>query len=150
MILALLLSLATQDGNRFAYLDESDPYYVSGAFPRLATPQWVGEPGVEAAMILSIDDMMDTAKYERFLRPVLDRLKKIDGRAPVAIFTCKVDPRDEQLQKWLYEGLSLDNHTTTHPHPLLRDGKFDGPKADVDRCTDLLFQIPNNRPAAYR
>jgi putative membrane-bound dehydrogenase-like protein len=150
MLLALILGLATQDGNRFAYLDESDPYYVSGAFPKLATPQWVGEPGVEAAMILSIDDMKDTAKYERFLRPLLDRLKKIDGRAPVAIFTCEVDPRDERLQQWLEEGLSLDNHTTTHPHPLLRDGKFDGPKADVDRCTDLLFQIPHNRPAAYR
>jgi putative membrane-bound dehydrogenase-like protein len=151
MLLTLLAGvLALQDGNRLTYLDESDPYYVSGRFPKLTTPQWVGEPGVEAALIFSIDDMMDTAKYEAFLRPLLDRLKKVDGRAPVSILTCKVDPRDEQLQRWLVEGLSLDNHTATHPHPLLRDGDFAKARANVDRCTDMLFDIPNNRPVAFR
>src|SRR5687767_9267062 len=105
LVLALLLP---QDGNRLTYLDESDPYYVSGRFPKLTTPQWVGDAGVQAALIFSIDDMMDTAKYEAFLRPLIDRLKKVDGRAPVSIFTCKVDPRDEQLQRWLLEGLSFD------------------------------------------
>src|SRR3989442_13999113 len=95
-VLALLGPQAPEerkaDGNRLAYLDESDPYHVSGSFPKLATPQWVGEEGVEAVAVLSIDDMRDAAKYEAFLRPILDRLKKIDGRAPVSIMTCKVDP----------------------------------------------------------
>ncbi|RPH42432.1 MAG: dehydrogenase, partial [Planctomycetota bacterium] len=151
IIIALLASvLALQDGNRLTYLDESDPYYVSGRFPKLTTPQWVGEEGVQAALIFSIDDMMDTAKYEAYLRPLLDRLKKVDGRAPVSILTCKVDPRDEQLQRWLVEGLSLDNHTSTHPHPLLRDGDFAKARGNVDRCTDMLFDIPNNRPVAFR
>jgi putative membrane-bound dehydrogenase-like protein len=138
------------DANRLTYLDGSDPYYVSGSFPKLVTPQWIGEEGVEAALLFSIDDMKDVAKYEAFLRPLLDRLKKIDGRAPVSIMTCQVDPKDERLQGWLKEGLGLENHTIEHPHPLLRDGDFAKARANVDCGTDLLFEIPNNRPVAFR
>ena len=50
------------DGNRLAYLDESDPFYVSRSFPKLVTPQWVGEEGVEAVVILAIDDMRRTSR----------------------------------------------------------------------------------------
>jgi len=42
--------------------DENDPFYVSRGFPKLTTPQWVGEPGVEAVVILAIDDMKEVAK----------------------------------------------------------------------------------------
>ena len=52
-----------------------------------STPQWVGEPDVDAVVVLAIDDMRDPKKYETFLRPILNRLKKIDGRAPVSIMT---------------------------------------------------------------
>src|SRR5207248_7124327 len=76
-----------QNGNRLAYLDEVDPYYPHKSFPKLITPQWVGEPGVEAVVILAIDDMRDPKKYEAFLRPILRRLQQIDGRAPVSIMT---------------------------------------------------------------
>lgn len=55
------------DGNRLAYLDGSDPYYVSGEFPKLITPQWVGEEGVEAVVVLAIDDMRGYEKWETFL-----------------------------------------------------------------------------------
>jgi len=79
----------------------SDPFYPNAAFPKVTTPQWIGEPGVEAVVILAIDDMSDTAKYETFLRPILNRLKQIDGRAPLSIMTCKVNPSDPQLQSWL-------------------------------------------------
>src|SRR3954466_10537532 len=72
------------DGNRLTYLDGNDPYFVSQQFPRLTTPQWVGEDGVDAVVILAIDDMNATAKYETFLRPILRRLQVIDGRAPVS------------------------------------------------------------------
>jgi hypothetical protein len=48
------------NGNRLAYLDSDDPFYVGRAFPKLITPQWVGEEGVDAVVILSIDDMRDT------------------------------------------------------------------------------------------
>ncbi len=72
--------------NRLAYLDGEDPFYVGVAFPRLATPQWVGENGVEAVVTLGIDDMRDHRIYESFCRPILERLKQIDGRAPLSIF----------------------------------------------------------------
>ena len=57
--LALVLSgpALAADGNRLAHLDECDPYYPHRTFPKLVTPQWVGEPGVDAVVVLAIDDM---------------------------------------------------------------------------------------------
>ncbi len=41
-----------------AYRDHfTNPYWPSIASPKLTTPQWIGEDGVEAAAVLSIDDM---------------------------------------------------------------------------------------------
>ncbi|MBI3467569.1 MAG: hypothetical protein HY000_31550, partial [Planctomycetes bacterium] len=113
------------DGNRLTYLDELNPYYVSRTFAKLTTPQWVGEKGVEAVVVLAIDDMRGHEKWEAFLRPILERLKQIDGRAPVSIMTCTIDPQDPHLQTWLKEGVSLEVHTIDHPCPLLKDGDFD-------------------------
>ena len=62
-------------GNRLAYLDDLDPYYPHTKFPKLITPQWVAEPGVEAVVVFAIDDMRDPKKYEAFLRPILARKK---------------------------------------------------------------------------
>src|SRR6186997_3684131 len=76
-------------GNRLAYLDENDPYYPSRTFPKLITPQWVGEPGVDAVVVLAIDDMRGHEKWEAFLRPILERLKQLYGTAPVSIMTCQ-------------------------------------------------------------
>lgn len=137
------------DGNRLAYLDGHDIYYPQTKFPKLITPQWIGEDGVDAVVILAIDDMRDTAKYETYLRPILQRLKQIDGRAPLSIMTCNVKPDDPQLQTWLQEGLSLEVHTFDHPCPLLQ-GSLDKAKATYDKCVDLMFSIPNNTPVAYR
>src|SRR6266705_6906946 len=67
---------AKSSANRLTYLDESDPFYPGLHFPKLTTPQWVGEEGVEAVVILAIDDMRETEKYETFLRPILERLKQ--------------------------------------------------------------------------
>src|SRR5258706_5340586 len=103
------------DANRLAYLDEADPFHPGVGFPKLTTPQWVGEPGVEAVVILGIDDLNQPDRWEKFLRPILDRLKQIDGRAPVSIMTASADPQDSQLQTWLKEGLSLETHTLKHP-----------------------------------
>ncbi|MEC8304717.1 MAG: polysaccharide deacetylase family protein, partial [Planctomycetota bacterium] len=124
-LLAWLDSSQAQDpldrhtaGNRLTYLDEPcDPYYVGQSFPKLITPQWVGEQGVEAVVTLAIDDMRDPAQYEAYLRPILDRLKKIDGRAAVSIMTNQVDPNDEQVSRWIREGVTIDVHTIDHPCP---------------------------------
>ena len=40
--------------------------------------------------MLAIDDMRDTAKYEAYLRPILNRLKAIDDRAALSIMTNQV------------------------------------------------------------
>jgi hypothetical protein len=54
---------AETNANRLTYLDETDPFCVGRNFPKLTTPQWVGEPGVEAVVILAIDDMRDPQRW---------------------------------------------------------------------------------------
>ncbi len=149
--LVLCSSVAAADGNRLTYLDEfCDPYYPHKDFPKLITPQWVGDKDVECVVVLAIDDMRDPEKYETYLRPILDRLKQIDGRAPVSIMTNQVDPKHERLQQWLKEGLSLEVHTFDHPCPCLAGGDFDKAKGTYDKCVDLLNEIPGNVPVAFR
>ena len=138
------------DGNRLVYLDESDPYYVSLDFPRLTTPQWIGEKGVELAVVLSIDDMRDVGHYENYLRPIIERLKKIDGRAPLSIMTNSIPPAEPHLQTWLSEGLSLETHTIDHPCPLLNGNDFLKAKSTFDRCIDLMTKVEGNLPVAFR
>ena len=137
--------------NDYAYLDEFlNPYYPHAVFPKLTTPQWIGEPDVDAVVTLGIDDMRDTAKYESYLRPILNRLKAIDGRAAVSIMTCKIDPNDPQLQEWLDEGVSLETHTVAHPCPCLQGGDFAKAKATYDDCVDMMFAVDRNHPVAFR
>lgn len=139
------------DANRLAYLDAPcNPYYVGIDSPRLTTPQWVGEEGVDAVVVLAIDDMKDTAKYEAFLRPLLNRLKAIDGRAPVSIMTCSVDPADPQLQAWLEEGLSIEPHTWRHRCPCLQQRDISASKQSIDFSLDLMAAVPGNRPVGFR
>ena len=154
--LAICFSLApakAQTGagaNRLTYLDGSDPFYAGLNLPRLTTPQWAGEPGVEAAVILAIDDLREPEKYETFLRPILDRLRQIDGRAPVSIFCNQLDARNPQLQSWLREGLSFEVHTLTHPCPLLANRDFLAAAANYQDCVELLNRIPGNKAVAFR
>ena len=110
----------------------------------------MGEGGVEAVVVLAIDDMRGVEKWETFLRPIIDRLKQLHGRAALSIMTCSVDPQDAQLQKWLAEGLSLEVHTIDHPCPLLQGGDLAKAKSTFDRCVDLMDRIPGNRAVAFR
>ena len=136
--------------NRLTYLSEGDPFHPHLDFPKLTTPQWVGDMGVEAVVTLGIDDMRGPERYESFLRPVLDRLKEIDGRAPVSIMTNSFKPDHPQAQTWLQEGLSIEVHTLTHPCPLLQQGNFRRAAEVVHGGLDLLAGIPGNHPIAYR
>src|SRR5687768_16900744 len=90
LVFALALPLgvirsAESPANRLSYLQSEDPYYPNVGLARFTTPQWIGEPGVEAVVILAVDDLKETPKFETYLRPILERLKKIDGRAPASI-----------------------------------------------------------------
>src|SRR5437588_2082950 len=153
-VLFLLLfasrAVAGSDANRLTCLDRSDPFYVGRNFPKLTTPQWVGEPGVEAVVILAIDGMTQPERWEKFLRPILERLKEIDGRAPLSIMTVKIEPQASQLQIWLKEGLSLEVHTLTHPCPCLAQGNFRAAADTYYGCIELMNQIPGNKPVAFR
>ncbi|MFV2068251.1 MAG: PVC-type heme-binding CxxCH protein, partial [Pirellulales bacterium] len=145
------VSTWASDGNRLAYLDDlGNPYYVGRSMAKLTTPQWIGEPGVKAAVVLSIDDMNTPERYEAFLRPILDHLKQIDGRAPVSIMTTHVDPSHPRLQSWLQEGVSIEAHTYDHPCPCLQGGELAKAKSTYDRSVDLLSTIPNTAPVAFR
>jgi hypothetical protein len=111
---------------------------------------WVGEEGVEAVVILSIDDMSDPAKYAAYLQPIFDRLRKIDDRSPVSILTNRPDIRDPQLDTFIKQGVSIDVHTTTHPCPLFSGEGFDWAKNNVLQCTTQLSRIPGAHPVAFR
>jgi putative membrane-bound dehydrogenase-like protein len=145
------LPVQGQDANRLTYLDEFlAPSYVHRDFPKLTTPQWLGEEDVEAVVVLAIDDMRETEKYEQYLRPILDRLKEIDGRAPVSIMTNRVEPQEAKLQQWLDEGVSIEVHTYDHPCPCLQKGDFSAARETYEKCVDLMASIPGNRPVAFR
>ena len=136
--------------NRLAYLDGEDPFHVGLAFPRLTTPQWVGEKGVDAVVTLGIDDMRDHLIYETFCRPILERLKQVDGRAPLSIFCNTITPTEPLLQRWLKEGLSVEVHTLTHPCPILAKGNFTAAANTYHGSVDLMNHIPDNLPVAFR
>ena len=136
--------------NRLAYLDGEDPFHVGLAFPRLTTPQWVGEKGVDAVVTLGIDDMRDHLIYESFCRPILERLKQIDGRAPLSIFCNTITPTEPLLQQWLKEGLSVEVHTLTHPCPILAKANFTAAANTYHGGVDLMNHIPDNLPVAFR
>ena len=141
---------AAADGNRLTYLDGSDPYYVGRDFPKLTTPQWVGEEGVKAVVVLAIDDMREVGPYEAMLRPIIERLKQIDGRGPASIMTNQIDPAHPHLQTWIKEGVSIDTHTFDHPCPLLAGGDFAKAKGTYERCVDLMAAIPGSKAVAFR
>lgn len=151
-LVSLFFSAAAfcSEANRLVYLMESDPFYVGGSFPKLATPQWVGDSNVEAVVTLGIDDMRASQPYENFFRPILERLKKIDGRAPVSIFSVAPKADDPRLQEWIKEGLSLEVHTLTHPCPILAQSNFVAAANVYFGCIDLLASIPGNHPVAFR
>src|SRR4051812_22466023 len=138
------------NGNRLTYLAEPDPFYVGGNFPKLATPQWIGESNIEAVVTFGVDDMRASQPYETFLRPILERLKQIDGRAPVSIFSVAPTPDDPRLQEWLKEGLTMEVHTLTHPCPILAKSNFVAAADVFYGCVDLLSKIPANKPVAFR
>ncbi len=127
-----------------------DPYHPGPGSPRLTTPQWVGEEGVEAVVVLSIDDMRAPEPYDRYLYLILNRLEAIDDRAPVSIFVNGLEPGHPTLQTWLGRGLSLEVHTTDHPCPLLQGGDLSRARSTVERCIDLLNEVPGSSPVAYR
>ena len=138
------------DANRLTYLDERDPYYPHAGLARLTTPQWVGEEGVDAVILLSVDDMggppfqprydVSPDAFLEFLMPLVERLQAIDGRAPVAVMTCQSRPDDPTAARMLEIGMSLDCHTYTHRFPFLKFGD-ESPQRKATRCGSAVTTI---------
>ena len=140
-------------GNRLAFLDSpNDPYFVGLNTARLAVPQWVGEPGIDVVYVASIDDLSagGTGGFESFLRPILNRMKQVDGRAPVSIFATSVNPTDPQIQSWLAEGLTIESHTSNHPCPAMMAAGLNAAKATYDASIDNIATIPGTDAVAFR
>ena len=56
---------APPDANRFTYLYDQNPYYVNGDFPKIITPQWVGEEGVDGSRVVNPSSYWAHAKSLR-------------------------------------------------------------------------------------
>ena len=142
----------TSLGNRLAYLDEpNNPWQMERGSAKLITPQWIGEEGVEAVIVLAIDDMSgDGQHFRNYLTPIINRLKEIDGRGPVSITCNQPEPEHPNMQWFLQQGISLETHTLTHPCPLLQRHRFRRASFDYHGCVDLLAQTPNNRSVGFR
>lgn len=139
------------DTNQLIYLETPLVYYPHSRFPKLTTPMWLGEPGVDTAIILSFDDIREVKTQDQFLRPILTRLKEIEGgRSPLSIMASQVAPKQQILQRWIKEGITIEAHTTAHLCPLLQ--KYDLKRAlkDFHSCIDYLCTIPGNTPLAFR
>lgn len=145
-------------GNRFAYLEGfCGPFYPDMGTARLATPQWVGVDGVEAVVVLAIDDLrfVDTDRkrpelFESYLRPILERLKKIDGRAPVSMMANWIDQPHPLFARWLEEGCTVEVHTRTHACPLLSKRDFAAAQASYQEGVDQLSKLLPKPPVAFR
>ncbi|MDA7632658.1 c-type cytochrome [bacterium] len=146
-----LVSVSTSfAADSLVVLDENDPFYVDHTFPKLTTPQWIGDSVTDAVVVLAIDDMREPQKYEAFLRPIIDRLKAIDGKSHVSIMSNAIDPSLPHYQDWINEGVSLEVHTLTHPCPLLARNDFSSAEDTFFGGIDLLNHVPGNLPVAYR
>ena len=146
------LPVLGSEANRLAHLDEpNNPWQFDQHSAKLITPQWIGEAGVEGVAVLAIDDMSgDGQNFRNYLSPIIERLKRIDGRGPVSI-TCNRPEPDHPNMQWFFEqGVSLETHTMTHPCPLLQRYDFRRARANYHGCVDLLAMIPNNRSVGFR
>ena len=152
LLLVVLLPVQGADGNRLVHLDEpNNPWQFNRQSAKLITPQWIGEDGVEGVAVLAIDDMSgDGQHFRNYLTPIIERLKRIDGRGPVSITSNRPEPDHPNMQWFFEQGVSLETHTLTHPCPLLQRYDFRRARANYHGCVDLLAMIPNNRSVGFR
>jgi hypothetical protein len=143
------LALAV-DGNRLTYLDESSPFWPNEQDAEVRDAAVDRRAGRRGRGILAIDDMREPAKYEAFLRPILERLKKIDGRAPVSIMT---NTSHRMIRSWRrgcargFRSKSTRSRIRARVSARRASRKR---RATYHECVDLLASIPGNRPVAFR
>lgn len=128
----------------------AEPFAPDRQRARLTTPQWIGRPGVEAAIVVSIDDLDASEPHARFLAPILEQLETTTGRGAVSLLANRPDPTDPGLPPLLSRGVSIGGHSETHACPLLQAGSLARAQRDVHANLLRLFSIPGNRPIVFR
>jgi hypothetical protein len=96
------------DANRLVELDGETSSTGRTVRPRLTTPQWVGEEGVDCVVLLGLEAEGTLAEWQPVVRPVVERLKQIEGRAPLSLFARDVDPGEPPLRTWLLDGVRVE------------------------------------------
>ena len=157
--------MAGPTGNRLTYLDEFRPLPRRAGLPQADDPP-VGRRGRGRGGRHAGDRRHDGQRRRSmrpFLRPILDRLKAIDGRAPVSIMTCKRRPRRPRAPALAQGGGEPRRPHADPPLPACSSGgdfaeaKADGPRlhrpAQPDprqparRLPDALLRLPQHASA---
>ena len=121
------------------------------------TPQWIGEPGVEAAVILFIDDLVvvddlnqNYWQFDNYLQPIMASLQQIDKRTPISIMSNNAVSGSyiPMVAAWIEKGVSIEVHSLDHFCPMLLGdctavSRYYGSIDNI--ATDIL-----NVPVAFR
>ena len=77
LLVSICATTWAADGNRLVHLDEpNNPWQFHRESAKLITPQWIGEEGVEAVLVLAIDDLAgDGQGFRNYLTPIIERLQ---------------------------------------------------------------------------
>ncbi len=129
------------DANRLVELDGETSWTGRPGEPKLITPQWVGEAGVECVVLLGVEADGVLAEWEPVVRPIVERLKQIDGRAPLSLFASDVEPSAPPLRAWLSDGVRVEVllPAITERNVARWKARYD---ETIDRLTARLGTVP--------
>ena len=139
------LFAAPPDGNRLAYLDEVESLLSPQGFPQADHAPVGRRAGRRGGGGAGDRRHARPGRYEAYLRPILNRLKAIDGRAPVSIMTNQVDPRIPGSRRGSRRGCRSSATRSTHPCPLLAEGRFRRGGRDLSRLRRPDEQDPRQQ-----
>ncbi|MGI9456606.1 MAG: PVC-type heme-binding CxxCH protein, partial [Aeoliella sp.] len=137
--------------NRLNYLDDfCEPFYPQRELAKLTTPQWIGQSGVEAVVILTIEGSANDAALRAALAPIVDRLKTIDEGVPLTIFTESPPKVRTEWEAWCEAGLTFEPTLLHHDGPLLSEQGIDDARDLYKRCVEKFFQDARHLPTVFR
>ncbi len=129
------------DANRLVELDGETSWTGRPGEPKLITPQWVGEAGIECVVLLGVEADGVLAEWEPVVRPIVERLKQINGRAPLSLFARDVEPGAQPLRAWLSDGVRVEVllPAITERNVARWKARYD---ETIDRLTARLGTVP--------
>lgn len=128
----------------------------------LPTPAWIGEQGVDAAVIVSVDDLRGAKlqKYNDFLSPILQELRSNNywseqANPSITIFACDLFGLTASRITNLTRTYDLQVHTISHNCPLFdeaREDKITATKSANDEIKRSIAHLQDSgvEVAAFR